>query len=448
MTSSLERLRRLHGLRPHNRDEPRPAPAPRQEMETSAAATGNPFDDAPPQPIERLLPGEVWANEGGECYVVTRRYALREQRGGRTMHPIFGRSPQAMAPLYPDAGLDRTFDFGQAVFIDTETTGLGGGAGIYPFMVGVGTFEPSAPGDAPEFVVRQLFMRHPGEELGLLTALAGLLEGRQGLVTFNGRTFDVPLLRGRYRFNRHWLPIDPPDLIQDGSAPHLDLLHPSRRLWSQQLPSCRLSALEQDILAHARREEDVPGYLIPALYAQYLQDQNGRPMQGIFYHNQEDILSMVYLAERVCDYVGDPLEGERADLNPQTLLALGQIHEQAGEMERAERALRAAIAGLSDGRSLAAAYDKLGWLLRRQERWDEAAALWEAWISRVPGPDPRPFEALAKYCEWQLGDLTQAEMWTAWALHNQQSAPAYQRSPQTISELEHRLARIRGKLAE
>jgi uncharacterized protein YprB with RNaseH-like and TPR domain len=364
------------------------------------------------------------------------------------MDALFARSPQAIAPLYPDAGLDRPFDFDRVAFIDTETTGLGNGAGIYPFMVGVGTFEPAPGGKGSEFVVRQLFMRHPGEELGLLTALAGLLEGRQGLVTFNGRTFDVPLLRGRYRFNRHWLPVDAPPLLQEANAPHLDLLHPARRLWSQQLPSCRLSALEQAILAHARREEDVPGYLIPALYAQYIHNRDARPMQGIFYHNQEDILSMVYLAERVCDYVGDPLDGERDDLNPMTLLALGQIHEQVGNVERAERALRAAINGLHDPRSLAGAYDKLGWLLRRQDRWAEAAAIWEGWISRVPGPDPRPFEALAKYCEWQLGDLTQAEMWTAWALHNQQSAPAYQRSPQTIAELEHRLTRIRGKLEE
>src|SRR5690606_3937136 len=136
--------------------------------------------------LETLVPGEEVENEGGVCYVVTNHYALDTVRGRRAITDLLGRSPAGLASLYPAAGLDRFADFRRVAFVDTETTGLGGGAGIYAFMVGVGTFEvtsgrgaaavsdaPSATSDthwashpAPlSFVVRQFFMRHPGEEL-------------------------------------------------------------------------------------------------------------------------------------------------------------------------------------------------------------------------------------------------------------------------------------------
>ena len=90
-------------------------------------------------------------------------------------------------------------------------------------------------------------------------------------------------------------------------------------------------------------------------------------------------------------------------------------------------------------------FAQLGDLLKRQERWHEAADVWELWLTSVPGDDPTPYVELAKYCEWQLQDLEQAEMWAAWALHNLRTAPTYQRLPGQVADLEHRLARIRRK---
>jgi len=298
-------------------------------------------------------------------------------------------------------------------------------------------------------------MRHPGEEGALLTALAELLAERSGLVTFNGRTFDAPLLRGRYRMNRGFLPggVGLPGVLAE-DAPHFDLLHPARRLWKRRLSSCSLSNLEAQVLGLQRTEDDVPGSLIPWLYTQFLQTGNAGPMAGVFYHNREDIMSMVSLAERLCRYFADPLPSAQVgELHPLDLASVARVQAELGLYESAESAFAHALDKLvstgstGDGNALPEVFDALGWLLKRQERWNEAAALWQRWLTTVPGPDPRPYVELAKYCEWQCSDLEQARMWTAWALHNQQSAPVRQRSPQAISELQHRLTRIQRKQA-
>ena len=162
-------------------------------------------------------------------------------------------------------------------FVDTETTGLGAGAGVYAFLVGVGTFEiwpppvDAAPRPRPlaptHFVVRQFFMRHPGEEAALLAAVAEVVGRCRLMVTFDGRGFDLPLLRARYRQNRPLLPAPHRSVeLFEEDRPHLDLLLPARRLWRRRLQSCRLIHLEQQILGIQRTEEDVSGALIPQLY--------------------------------------------------------------------------------------------------------------------------------------------------------------------------------------
>lgn len=444
MSSVLDRLRRLQSLRPQN--APVNAPVEPELPRIGHSAAG---------PLDALVTGQEIENEGGRCWLVTERYPLETVRGRHPLHALLSTTPGSIAPLYPKAGLDSDFDFRRVAFIDTETSGLGGGAGVYAFMVGVGVFEGSGnipipdPQSPVSFTVYQFFMRDPGEETALLTALAELLRERSGLVTFNGRTFDAPLLRGRYQMNRRFLPVGVglPGLLAEDAA-HFDLLHPARRLWKRRLSSCSLSNLEAQVLGLHRTEDDVPGSLIPWLYTQFLQTGNAGPMAGVFYHNREDIVSMVSLAELLCRHFADPLPSAQAgELHPLDLASVGRVHAELGWLESAEAAFFHALNELDDRDALPDVFDGLGWLLKRQARWDEAAALWQRWLSTVPGPDPRPYIELAKYCEWQGNDLEQAQMWTAWALHNQQSAPVRQRSPQAIGELQHRLARIQRKQA-
>lgn len=438
MSATLERLRRLRKLQNQG-----------QELT---------YEALPPEPdaflggvLEELVPGQEIHNPGGDCYVTETAFSLATVRGGR---PLAAALRAPLDYLHTGPGL-ADFDLAQAVFLDTETTGLGG-AGVYAFMVGVGRFERrSADGDplplAPDpthFVVRQYFMRHPGEEPAQLVAVAADLAQCRGLVTFNGRTFDAPLLRNRFHQNQIFHPhLDLSPALLQPDAPHLDLLHPARRLWRLRLQSVALSNLELHILSLARSQEDVPGALIPALYINYLRTGEVGEMARVFYHNREDIVSMVFLAERMGRAFADPFgPQQQTELMGQDYLSLGHLYEAQADMTTAERAFRRAVAGLAGRPDQKEALHRLALLYKRQERWEEACAIWQEWISSVPGIDPTPYVELAKYWEWQAQDLEQAQMWTGWALHTQRSAPPRRQDPQHIAELEHRLARLQRKL--
>ena len=406
-------------------------------------------------PIELLEAGKTIENSAGRCYLVTRRYAVDGCHGVNGLDALLRREPSGLARMYPAYGLEQCSSFRNCAFLDIESTGLGGGAGIYAFMVGVGRFEERESDDngGPErieFVLRQLFMRHPGEEPALLTALTQLLSGCQALVTFNGRSFDGPLLKGRYHYASRILPesVRMPCLLEEGAA-HLDLLHPARRLWRRRLGSCALGNLEQALLGRVRTEADVAGSLIPLLYANYLRDGDARMMQRVFYHNREDILTMAALAELIFSALAEPTSTGPAHLRPLDLLSLARIQADLGQQDLTEALYRAALDRLRGRVPLAEAFDGLGRLLKRQRRWEEAVTVWRQWLTTAPGAeggsDTRPYVELAKYCEWQSGDISQAIMWTQWALHEvAQNSPDF-RSAQIQAELRHRLARLERK---
>ncbi|MCZ0938264.1 MAG: ribonuclease H-like domain-containing protein [Caldilineaceae bacterium] len=451
MSATSERLRRLQGIRRGRTAAEAVETRKLSQPEASASDW-----EIEPAALEALEEGETVENSAGECYLVTRHFVPLEQKES---HPqalrepsalgnLLERDPSVLAPLYPAYRLDSCPDFRRSAFLDIETTGLGGGAGIYAFMVGVGTFEPQERNEARlNFVVRQLFMRHPGEEPALLTALADLLQGCESLVTFNGRSFDAPFLRGRYRYAGRFLPaeVGPPKALDD-ETPHLDLLHPARRLWRKRLGSCALTNLERRVLGYSRAEDDVPGSLIPHLYADYLHDGDGRMMQRVFYHNREDIVSMAALTEVVCGVFADPVAAGAGHLQPLDLLSMARLQAELERLESAEMLFRAALDQLSGRAHLAESFDGLGRLLKRQHRWEEAATVWQQWLTTVGGPDSRPYVELAKFYEWQSGDLTQAAMWTQWALHEQEKSPVQNRSSEIQTELRHRLARLQRKL--
>jgi uncharacterized protein len=465
MSTTLDRLRRLQALRPQQTPADPAVPPPQASPPTSGVVSGT-IAGA----LEQLVPGKVVETSAGCCYVRTVALPLHEVRGPQPLGDLLAQRPTLFAPLHPNFGLHPETDYRRAIFLDTETTGLGNGAGVYCFMVGVGTFEnldfelpilettpqinPAAQAEIQNpkskiqnfpshFVVRQFFMRHPGEEGALLLALADLLERHEMSVTFNGRTFDLPLLRARLRQNQAIYPdLRGSGRLLDAERPHLDLLHPARKLWRRRLQSCRLIHLEEAILGLRRSEEDVPGHLIPQLYHDYVRDGNAHGLRRVFYHNLEDILSMVALAERMGRALS---EGASAPLEREDWLSLGRCYEDLAQWPAAEGAYRRGLESVREPAAKAVAFGCLSQLLKRQRRWAEAAELWELWLTSVPGPDPTPYAELAKYCEWQLGDLEQAEMWTGWAIHNLRTAPAWQRPPGALADLEHRLARLQRK---
>ncbi len=449
---SLDRMRRLQALRPQ-RTQPEPLPPTGTAL--YAQARGGRAR------LEELVPGTLVETEAGACYAGLQLHAVNETRGRHALGALLELRPGCLAPFHPACPLDDALDFRDAVFLDTETTGLGTSASTYAFLVGVGTFERHADGAGllhDRYVVRQFFMRSPAEEPALLTALAGLLRERTLIVTFNGRGFDLPLLRARYHYNRRYLPPHARDVpLLAENAAHLDLLQPARKLWRRRLRSCRLIHLEEHLLGATRSEEDVPGWLIPQLYIDYVRSGNAQPMRGVFYHNGEDILSTTALAAQAIVQV-DGAQGGGAQgagrglgrgaqgvpLHGLDWLSLARSYEQAGRLDDAEAAYCRAVDDLS-GSDLRETFACYCALLKRSRRWADAVAAWERWLTTVPGADATPYVELAKYYEWQARDLEQAEIWTAFGLHTLRATPAHQRLPGQLAELEHRLERIRRK---
>jgi uncharacterized protein YprB with RNaseH-like and TPR domain len=438
-TDLRQRLERLRAHRPRARAEA-PSPAPR------------PHDDA--------LPGERVETPRGAFHLIETRYPLSQRHGPRALAEAFAHPPQTAARLARDEALGGTDPRGLA-FIDTETTGLMGGAGTLVFLIGVGVCEAEA------FVVRQYFLSEPAHEPALFTALVADLAPRAGWVTFNGKAFDLPLIETRLTVNRQRGAL--------GQRPHLDLLAPARRLYRGRLPSCALGDIERGVFKIAREDDDVPGWLIPQLYNEYLRTGDPRQMRRVIYHNTVDILSMVTLAAHLMEmFEAAPETGRRPtpqgsgpatdDRRPakrgrQTAedgraqapaaadwLRLGGWHADQGREAEAEAAYRQALAGRLELDDRALGLRQLAALLKRLGRRAEAAPLWEQWAS-FSVDDPAPFVELAKYHEWHSGELRQAEAWTRQALKVAGAQPAGWRRAEAVRELEQRLGRVQTKLA-
>ncbi len=374
------------------------------------------------------LPGtEVVRGADGDFVLRTVRYELGYSQGQVRVGDLLDLPAGygAIAANDPDlAGLD----FRRVVFIDTETSGLAGGTGTIVFLTGVGRFEDDG------YVVRQYFARTPAEEPAYLPHLADLLADVTGLVSFNGKSFDLPLLRTRFTMAG----LRPPNL----ALPHLDLLHPARRLWRDRLGACNFGRLESEVLGYERSGQDVPSWLIPSLWFRFAAGENNvDDMAHVLYHNLHDIVSMAPLAHIVCGTFGGAIEPHAGDL-----LALANSHAGRGRHSEAEavyhRALKASLSPMQRSAALAG----LAASLKSQDRQDEAAIWWQAQVE-LNAPDVGPYIELAKYHEWERKDPSAALDWTQKGRQlAERWRPGYQRT-QTLAEIDHRLERLLRKLA-
>jgi uncharacterized protein YprB with RNaseH-like and TPR domain/Flp pilus assembly protein TadD len=407
---------------------PRPLPSAARPSYAEEAAQEWPAGDGEVRDLEVLLPGgKLVQNSHGACFVLDSVYPLTAPHGNGRLDDM---SPASLATAATFCQDERLFTMrpDNFLFLDTETTGLGG-AGTLAFMVGVALFE----GDA--LLVRQFFLRDHADEAAMLHMLADLLAERPGLITFNGRSFDIPLLDNRYLMQR--LDGSAGDLLQ---RPHIDLLPPSRRLWRRRLPSCSLGSLEQNILGLPRTGEDVPGWAIPGLYMSYLRDGDARDMLRVFYHNRMDILSMVVLTARIAHQFAHPVPED----DPLDLLGLARWQLALGMSAEAEDTLRLIAGQDAPLETYHQSLLELGLLLKRAGRREEALPLWQQ-VAVTSFEDVSAHVELAKHYEWQSGDLQSAKSWTRRALallDNSQSFAA----TTVQGELEHRLARLERKL--
>ncbi len=393
------------------------------------------------------LPGQAVVTPLGTFQLVETVYDLSFQHGPKQLADLLAHDPAVAARLARDETLAAA-DLAGLAFIDTETTGLAGGAGTLAFLIGVGVVE----GD--QFVLRQYFLSDPNHEEALLTQLVTDLEGRVGWVTYNGRSFDLPLLETRLTMNRQRGAL--------GQRPHLDLLMPTRRLYRGRLPSCSLGEVERAVFKIVRDQDDVPGYLIPQMYVDFLRSGNPDEMRRVIYHNTIDILSMVTLAAHLMDIFASPsgaasaagasnLRGQAAHRAPAVVarapedwLRLACWHADNERPAEAEAAFKDALAGrlALDDRRLA--LTRLAALLKRQGRRPEAVPAWEQ-LASFTLDDPEAFVELAKFYEWQARDLVQAAAWTERALSVVAAWPAGWQREAALAEIHRRQARLRAK---
>lgn len=216
----------------------------------------------------------------------------------------------------PDA---EGLDLFSTLFLDTETTGLAGGTGTLPFMIGAGRFTPSG------FITSQIFTRDPSEERAQLDLLDRMMAGITSIVTYNGKSFDLPILKTRYVMNS--MPSPFTDVL------HFDLLPLSRRLWRRRLENRSLKDIETEVIGFSRGQMEVPGWEVPVIYFNYLRTGDPSQLAGVFYHNAIDIQSLAALFLYINRMAENPEDASTLPLLDMFSMAVQM--ESSGEVEKA-----------------------------------------------------------------------------------------------------------------
>lgn len=371
-----------------------------------------------PLAMEELLAAQERETARGRFLQVERRIPLSLAHGRVPLADALAH-PVPLRPHERAAGSPDRIEAREAVFIDTETSGLAGGTGTVAFLVGAGWVEDD------EFVVRQYFMRDYPEESALLEALREDLGEDAPLVSFNGRSFDWPLLTTRWRLNRH----------SPAPRAHLDLLPPARRLWGRTLHSHSLSTLERHVLGLGRGE-DMPGHMIPGAWFDYLRTGHGGTLAAAFRHNEIDVVSMLALFARVGAILADPVAAQAA---PGDRVGTARLLLELREPDRARRCLEVGLAG-SDDADARPIRRMLGHMYRRDGSWEAALAHWLA-VAGGPEFDAEAHEQVAKIYEHRRRDLGEALRWTERALGLVESGSRAE------GAFRHRKARLERRIA-
>ena len=321
--------------------------------------------------------------------------------------------PSSILKIVDPRLLEHNFEFKNAAVIDTETTGLAGGTGTYPFIIGIGFWRSLMPQDGdvsrhPEvtqFVVRQYILRDFSEEPAQLSAFMDDLLQTSCMLTYNGKTFDIPLLRTRFRINRMEIPFN--------NHSHLDFVHPARRIYRRHFDIFNLSHLEEKVLGF-ERADDVPGHLIPRLYFDYLQNRNDELLLPILTHNRNDIVSLYLLVQETWRRIELALSNASDD--DSLLLSLGHIFYKAGDYDRAKSLLSGIKARFAPEEITNESILLHSHAAKKTRDWDSAVEIWNKML-KMGKFGCYPYIELAKHCEHRLKDYQAALKHTDMAMH-------------------------------
>jgi uncharacterized protein YprB with RNaseH-like and TPR domain len=341
--------------------------------------------------------------------------AFEIRRSVRAARDVFGRD----RPHADDAG---------ALFLDTETTGLAGGTGTTPFLIGLASVDGGA------VTCEQFFLRRLSGEPAMLEALRARLLEAETLVTFNGRRFDWPILEARFVMSR--LNLDPP-------AEHADLIGVGRRLWYRALGTYRLTAIERHVLG-IERVDDIDAARIPGLYLDYLRTGDAEPLEPVFAHNLQDVLCLLHLRHRVRRWIGGEDPPAPVDWEGLGVLRL-QARSEAGALDALRRALDAEDEPAGRWRIAG----RIARILRSAGRWEELLRLWEhevggrgPWRAKALIETAKVYEHRLRQPSRALAALEEASAVTEWLmLAGEPQAGALD------DDVRARLAKLRQRMA-
>jgi uncharacterized protein YprB with RNaseH-like and TPR domain len=298
--------------------------------------------------------------------------------------------PEAALPYLETSLESHGFKTSGIAVIDTETTGLAGGTGTYPFILGVGFFKRG------KFVVRQYILRDFSEEPAQLAAFTEDIRDLSTLLTYNGKSFDIPLLKTRYRINRMPMPFN--------DYPHIDLVHPCRRLFKRHLDSFTLGTMEAMIVGY-ERVDDIPSHLIPFIYFDFLQNRDQELLLPILNHNRDDIVSLYLLAQETGRRIELAHNGGCED-DP-FMLSLSRISFNNRQYDKARVFADRIKIDFAPNNVAREALLLKSILAKKEKNWKEAKSLWRTMLNSGKFGFYPNIE-LAKHLEHREKDLKSA----------------------------------------
>ena len=373
--------------------------------------------------ISKYVTGTYIPTKEGDIFIARHSYDLDHLHGNfqlSILENIEGKDLQLLSSREQKI----KFDLKKTLFLDTETTGLAGGTGTSAFLIGIGFFYEN------KYIVEQYFMRDYNEEASMLQLIAEKAIDYDLIVTFNGRSFDLPLLETRMILNR----IEPVfNRLHD-----VDLLHPARRIWGLSLENCRLGTLEEEVLGFERTEDDLPSSLIPGIYFDYLKFGDADPLYKVFYHNEKDVVSMVSLLFKEYSYFNDPLNEQT--ITPLDLYSMGKYYELMRDYTMAQACMEKASPNLSDSYRRDSLI-RLSMIHKREKRWADAVGIWKDFVSNERIFNLSPYVELAKYYEHKENKFETALRYSTEAL-----SKISNRRENDVGALRHRIFRLENKI--
>jgi len=426
MKNIRDRLDALYSKSDQKSSDKEPSPHVRQELDrlfqNKNVAKYFPKNqiEKKTQSISTVIQGSWINTHFGDIFRAEYIYDLNESYGNLNLDQIFSLDRQLLPEIFQ---ISNPVNPQLLLFIDTETTGLSGGTGTLAFMVGLGFIENHS------FTVHQYFITQLSHEEGMLELLQSVIPNFECLVSYNGKSFDIPLLNSRFILNR-MQPI--PE-----ETNHIDLLHSTRTFWKYSMENCKLKTVETELLG-LFREDDIPGDMIPDAYFDYLRSRQIDKIERIFYHNRFDIITM--LANLIL--IVNAYKSRDPDNNPLTDYAKARMFTRKKNIERSiahyEHVLMSSI---SIGRWQKTSLE-LAALFKKTGQYEKAIPLWENTLGDQYPLATEPYVEMAKYYEHKSKEYQKAVAIITKALAK---LPEHRSSERT--QLEHRLNRINQKMS-